>query len=108
LSDLLHEWRYAAADRAATRALLRHAVMRMTHAKLAAGFAGWREAAAARKAKREMLQVCFLGMSVASFWLLFCMMKGGWLHAIDCCYTSPHLNAPIHPATTPTPTSNPK
>jgi hypothetical protein len=57
MTDLLHQWRATAAHRADTRALLRHAVMRMAHSKLAAALAGWREAAALQRAKREMLQV---------------------------------------------------
>lgn len=72
MTDLLHQWRAAAAHRADARALLRHAVMRMTHAKLAAALAGWREAAAHRKAKREMLQVrsvqCLVGIGRAAVW----------------------------------------
>jgi hypothetical protein len=53
---LLADWHAAAAWRADARRLLLQVVMRMTRAKLAAGFAGWRDTAAARCAKRETLR----------------------------------------------------
>jgi hypothetical protein len=55
--EALRTWHDAAAALAAERRLLHHALMHMTHSRLAAALAGWRTAARDRRQKRQLMQV---------------------------------------------------